>query len=241
MGERADTGPLARSAEDAALRARIEQQIGRNVLLYQRIELVLKKMLVMGARAEGPIDCIPARLEKRSRQVLQSTLGELAGRVFREVLGAPEAAADACTSNADSIRVSFSHVIEAAPGSNDFDRLQEALATLAQRRNFIVHQFLQDRTLTTADGRRAVLSALEDDHATAERLHGQLEVLADQMQAVLAARASFLQSDEFADALDESAADLIRTANERAGLRARSAPEVSVAELDVAADESAPS
>jgi hypothetical protein len=46
---------------------------------------------------------------------------------------------------------------------------------------------------------------------------------------------------EFADALDESAADLIRTANERAGLRARSAPEVSVAEHDVAADESAPS
>ena len=67
------------------LRAEIERRVGRNVLLFQRIELVVKLLLVLGRievrprEAEDPV-------AKRFGEVGQRSLGQLSEQLFSEVL-----------------------------------------------------------------------------------------------------------------------------------------------------------
>ena len=70
---------------DAALGAEIERRVGRNLLLYQRIENGLKELLLRST-VEGTPDDPAQRFAARTAKVMRSNLGDVAKAVFEQVL-----------------------------------------------------------------------------------------------------------------------------------------------------------
>ena len=60
------------------------RRIGRNLLLFQHIEHLLKQLMT-GARIEGPVKSMQTNLDDRRARVHKQTLGQLVGQFVDDV------------------------------------------------------------------------------------------------------------------------------------------------------------
>ncbi len=61
------------------------RRIGRNLLLFQHIEHLLKQLMA-SARLEGTVKSMQANFEERQAKIHKQTLGQLAGQFVDDVL-----------------------------------------------------------------------------------------------------------------------------------------------------------
>lgn len=121
-----DISPLPRSPDtDEVLR-----RVGRNVVNFQYIEHLLKRLTVVSVPA-GPVSKMAARVEKQVASVNTSTMGILAGKLKDTVLTSPPERAAPDDIDEIWIGIRFSMEVEA----EFVDRHDQEMQALVDARN----------------------------------------------------------------------------------------------------------
>jgi len=192
---------MSDSPASQELKAETERRIGRNVLLFQRIEFVVKLLLVLGRiefrpkEAEDPV-------AKRIDEVGQRSLGQLSEQLFSEVLlPTPGADDEVRPGPADAYRMRS--VIEPHPDyPHAILELQAGFNQLVLERNQLVHHFLQ-RVREDFKGDLAIAcSDLDAQHIRAQAIFDHLKGLHDQLLAHRHEFSAYLNSDEGSRSFD---------------------------------------
>lgn len=187
-------GELDPVHESTELPQEIERRVGRNLLLYQRIENVLKFMLTF-ALAEGTPSDHERRTTARITKVMRLNMGDAVGAVFDQVLTAePRHAPAKHDPNEIWMRTMFS--IEPSPDRpGEFDLLRERCQSVVNQRNALVHHFLRQAQLWESGNVAIAATALDEQHTTALALRGELRGLLNGLKAVRQETAAYFASD----------------------------------------------
>lgn len=138
--------------------------IGRNVVVFQQIEYLLKH-LNKAATVAGAPDRIAALLEKRAETVSRMTMGTLAGELLGNVLGTPDECAP--PAGTDHPWVQLRQSIEA--DVDKVERHDREMRALVDARNDLIHHFLP-RWESAVDGDADVpLAYLDAQYEEAKR------------------------------------------------------------------------
>ena len=151
--------------EVEAARARVFQLIGRNVLRFQRIELVLKS-LVAGSQISITAGEVPTAHERRIQATNKKSMGLVAGQLFEEVLSnqppadddVPVSREEAKAGNKAHIGFSWKIHIPMEEHLHWKTRLQK----LIEERNELIHTSLLRLNLETLEGCQQGLASLEE-------------------------------------------------------------------------------
>lgn len=155
------------------LRAALDARIGRNLVLYQRIENGLKHLLI-GSRIEGTPTDIVERMQAWNAKVMRMNMGEAAKAVFEYVLTATPRELPA---KPDTTQIRVRTTLSLEPSADDpdeFRRLAERCKAVVDRRNDLVHHFLRQWRLDTEAELRAAMDDLDSGHAEAAALRTEL-------------------------------------------------------------------
>ena len=116
----------------------VMRKIGRNVLLYQQVEHVLK-YLVSNGRISGDVSTIKSSHESRKSTVAKKTMGTVAGDFFAEIFGEEESF-DNLPENPSTVHLSISLRIETE--EKHFELRRDAIASLVADRNALIHHLM---------------------------------------------------------------------------------------------------
>ena len=116
----------------------VMRKIGRNVLLYQQVEHVLK-YLVSNGRISGDVSTMKSRHESRKSSVAKKTMGTVAGDFFTEIF-AEEDSFDSLPENPSAVHLSISFRIETE--EKHFELRRDAIASLVADRNALIHHLI---------------------------------------------------------------------------------------------------
>ena len=147
------------------------RRIGRNVLVYQQIELMLKALLA-NTGFEGPLSEIRARATVRQAQVHAMTLGGLTELYRKEVFEPATVSAEPEQITEPWVRMSVR--LECRDPA-EVDRLKATLKTLVAKRNALAHNFLQTCDLHDPSDVEAALRQLDTDGDDARAVRGHLK------------------------------------------------------------------
>ena len=116
----------------------VMRKIGRNVLLYQQVEHILK-YLVSNGRISGDVSTMKSRHESRKSSVAKKTMGTVAGDFFTEIF-AEEDSFDSLPENPSAVHLSISFRIETE--EKHFELRRDAIASLVADRNALIHHLI---------------------------------------------------------------------------------------------------
>lgn len=190
------------------------RRIGRNVVIFQQVEQLLKYLNAHSA-VIGPASQLSARVEKQVAAVHKSTLGELAGKLTSSVLQ-PQAEHEA-PDEIDEAWFGFRFSVGA--DAEFSDRHDQEMRALVDARNDLIHHFLPRWQLAVGGDTESALAYLDAQRADAmqmiERLQGWVRSVETGRQQLAAFRASpelerqmelvFLQSSRLVVMLGEIA------------------------------------
>ena len=168
--------------------------VGKNVVLFQQIEVLLKA-LVKNSRIEAVAADFAALRQERLEQADKRSMGTVAGHFSRNVL--PESVPDAGETEAvdDSlIRLAVSFRIE---GDENFRQERiAALQAVVDQRNELVHEFLPKWDWESVESMRSAVLYLLAQRKSAEAQFEFLRSVHANHQHALSLAAEFLESAE---------------------------------------------
>lgn len=168
------------------------RRIGRNLLLYQQIEHLLR-FLIGSARVDGPVGSFQARSAKRRAGVHKQTLGQVADRFVDEVLA--DAGDHEAPEHLEDAWLSFSFSIDA---DDAFVEQHEAdMTAIVAERNDLVHHFLPRWTPASEESTQSALTFLDEQRANALPMRDRLSAYAKSLREAASECAAYLASPEF--------------------------------------------
>jgi len=183
-------------------KARIEQAIGRNVLLFQRLELLLK-FVVDHSRVEADHDQLLQKKREQTAEVSKSTLGLLVGKFIDEILRPTQA-----SQTVDELEeLSSSSKVRAAVGfsvavSAEFREAKKlSLARVVEQRNQLIHHFLPAHAFDSLEGCRLTQSYLDEQYTELLPEIDFLRGLAKNLQGTKQKLVAFMATPEFRERL----------------------------------------
>jgi len=153
------------------------RRVGRNLLLLQQIELLLKALLSASGFA-GYVSEIPAKAAQRADDISRKTLGQLAQQYHEELLGqgdAPPSAPENPLEPWFNMRIQFKFdeaVVE---------RDRAVLLALVAERNELAHTFLSRWDLSSTADLEAANKVLDEQRARALPVLEHVKVLLEQV------------------------------------------------------------
>jgi hypothetical protein len=167
------------------------RRIGRNLLLFQQIEFLLKH-LMSNSRFEGTIASAPANHEERRANFHKQTLGQLAGQFADDVLAdagerdAPESLSEAWFSFGFTIQTDSAFV----------EQHTAEMKAVVDARNDLIHHFLPRWSPASEESTQSALNYLDDQRAGALPVRDRLLGFAKSLQDAAKAHAEFIASPE---------------------------------------------
>ena len=167
------------------------RRIGRNLLLFQQIEHLLKH-LMSNARLEGTIASAPANLKERRAKLHKQTLGQLVGQFTDDVLAdagerdAPESLSEAWFSFGFTIQTDSAFV----------EQHTAEMKAVVDARNDLIHHFLPRWSPASEESTQSALTYLDDQRAGALPVRDRLLGFAKSLQDAAKAHAEFISSPE---------------------------------------------
>ncbi len=149
----ADGDAAIKAIRDEALR-----KIGRNVVLFQELENMLK-FLASTQHPSMSLSKAKAICEDYVESIRTKTLGEVAGQVVEELFAAPDLESSAPAEITEPW-LSFSFRIAAEPA--DLEESRKALKALIAERNDLVHHLLPRWNLREAESCSALCAELDE-------------------------------------------------------------------------------
>lgn len=178
----------------------VEQLYGRCILRLQSYELLMKE-IVAGHQLSAPMADLEKAQSRRRAATGQKTLGSVVGEMMDSVL-VPEGRqgrGDDEDDTRDDPSIDFKLQIVFPP--EEFARIEAAQRELVRLRNDLVHSFLEQHNLRTADGcitaQKALTQAL--DHVA--RAYAELRSWARDQEQARNAFAEFLTSPDIRDSI----------------------------------------
>ncbi len=138
------------------------RRIGRNLLLFQHIEHLLKQLMA-SARLEGTVKSMQANFEERQAKIHKQTLGQLAGQFVDDVLA--DAGERDAPENVDEAWFSFGFTIQT--DSAFVEQHTAEMKAVVDARNDLIHHFLPRWSPASEDSSRAC--AAPPEHAAGGR------------------------------------------------------------------------
>lgn len=173
------------------------RRIGRNLLLFQHIEHLLKQLMA-GARLEGTVKSFQANFEERRARIHKQTLGQLAGQFVDDVL------ADAGERDApeivDEAWFSFGFTIQTDSGF--VEQHTAEMKAVVDARNDLIHHFLPRWSPTSAESTQSALIYLDEQRASALPMRDRLQGFVRSLQEAAKAHADFMSSADVARQLE---------------------------------------
>lgn len=174
------------------------RRVGRNLLLFQQIELLLKELLSKTG-IEGYLSEIPLKLTERAKAVQGKTFGQLAGLYTEEIVG-PEGPEGSRPGDRREIYAKFSFKIEL--DSEALEQERALLDSLVLERNHLAHTFLTSWKPDSSKSTQEALKYLDAQRERAvpvrDRIAAMLKTLAEGHKE----QAAYLMSEEGGRQLD---------------------------------------
>jgi hypothetical protein len=167
------------------------RRIGRNLLLFQHIEHLLKQLMA-GARLEGTVKSMQANFEERRAKIHKQTLGQLAGQFVDDVLA--DAGERDAPENVDEAWFSFGFTIQT--DSAFVEQHTAEMKAVVDARNDLIHHFLPRWSPASEDSTRAALDYLDQQRAQALPMRDRLQGFVKSFQEAAKAHAQFMSSPE---------------------------------------------
>jgi len=176
-----------KKAKDVVLR-----KIGRNVLLFQQVEHMIKYLIANG-QASGIISELIENQEQRTSSVKKQTMGMLAGQYLDEIhLGRAED-----TERQEELKEAyFSFSFKVDCDSDYYETRKQALASIVDDRNDLIHHLLPKFNPHSIESCIEVDQYLDQQR---EKLLPELDLLKNMVENLQEGRKAigeFLQSDE---------------------------------------------
>ncbi len=180
--------------DDTALPAEIERCVGRNLLLYQRIENALKLILLV-SMSEGTPSDHEQRATARVAKVMRLNMGDAVGAVFDKVLTA-EPKEQPAKHDPNEIWMRMTITIGPPPDQSGlFEALRERCKAVVDQRNDLVHHFLRQTRFDAARDVAAVVDTLDKQHAVALALRRELLGYLESLKAFRQEHAEYFNSE----------------------------------------------
>jgi hypothetical protein len=181
------TDPAPTAIRDEALR-----KIGRNVVLFQELENILK-FLATAQHPSMPLGRAQATREHRAESVRIKTLGQVAGQVVEELYAGSHAESSAPAEISEPW-LAFSFRIAADP--TDVEESRKSLKALIEERNDLVHHLLSRWNLHEPDSCNALSAELDEQR---RRILAEIEkyrVYANTLREAAKELQAFIDSDD---------------------------------------------
>lgn len=185
-------------ARDEALR-----KIGRNVLNLQKMEGMLKHLLVM-LSGDSVIGDLNAVLDSKKRDLHRKPMGKLAKEFLRTIHSEPLSEDTAVTEVSEP---SFSWSFTMNSDGSVLKQRRKALAEIVAERNSLIHKMLADFDPNTVANCRELSRVLDEQH---EKILPEIESLAAMIRDVreeLADLKAYVDSDQFITDMKEAQAN----------------------------------
>lgn len=167
------------------------RRIGRNLLLFQHIEHLLKQLMA-SARLEGSVHSMQANFDQRRARIHKQTLGQLAGQFVDDVLA--DAGEREAPENVDQVWFSFGFTIQA--DSAFVEQHTAEMKALVDARNDLIHHFLPRWSPASEESTHAALAYLDEQRAQALPMRDRLQGFVNSLHEAAKAHADFLSSPE---------------------------------------------
>ena len=180
----------------------VQRKFGRNLLLLQQYERLMKAFVADQQYLEGPAEKLKQIKEDRinavSKKSLGQVVGDLTGNCIRPAL--PEEVDDrdeSILADADQawFRISFQMEMQ----QSDFERTQQKLADLVKLRNDLVHHFLDSHDIWTKAGCQDATAYLDECFREVERHYNELRRWATHAMETRETMAAFVKSPQFSE------------------------------------------
>ena len=159
----------------------IEQKVGRNLLLFQKIELNLKYLLAF-SYVEVRGTSVTQSPKIRREAVCSNTLGQVAKQYEKEILRNEDTQTE-IAENTNEPLVSFRLSLDQA--NLDLRTIQNALETTVKQRNTLVHSLLSKFGNISPDNSEEVSAYLDLQYQAALPLHEDIRSQCAAFQCIL--------------------------------------------------------
>lgn len=179
--------------------ATIQQNLGSCLLRLQACELLLKSLVAHTDITAAP-EHLPEALAAKMASVHGQTMGQMVGMFTKGAVVKAGTISIPSTPLDDSrAAVRFKYQIELP--SEQYDAPHSALKELIDLRNELVHHFLQRFNMRSVEGRTAASTYLEECSQIIDARHSMLIGFNKAFELSRAKLASFVDSQEFEDAV----------------------------------------
>jgi hypothetical protein len=168
------------------------RKIGRNMLLFQQMEKLLKFLIING-KIEGYTDELKSKQEQRSETIYRKTMGKLVGDYiedtfsdFKEIPQTPK----------DSERVFISFRLNLETDSVYFENKKKILAEIVSDRNELIHNFLPNYDLTSIEGCREIEEHLDQQREKLLPELNEIKIIIENLVETKNLFYDFLNSDD---------------------------------------------
>ncbi len=176
-----------------SIKAEVLRRLGRNLLLFQQIEALLK-FLLANHTANGTLENLQTRFKKREESVNKQMLGNLVDKYGTDVL--QDAGVETLDEeNPEVPWISFSFRIS---GNAEFvEAMRSDLKLMTEERNELVHHFLPRWQPESVDKLEEVLRYLDTQREKVLPMHEHLRDTANSMQETRKLLHDFMSSEEY--------------------------------------------
>jgi hypothetical protein len=173
-------------------RDEVFRKIGRNLLNFQKIEQMLKYLIANG-RMSGNMSEIIENQEQRSASINKHTMGQLVGQFMDNTYQGLEESNHTLVENEPHI--SFSFMIRTS--SDFYESKSQALKTLVDGRNELIHHLLSHYTLNSIESYLELEQHLDEQRERIVSEYEYLKSVIEKFEEVRILTADCLNSDEF--------------------------------------------
>ena len=169
------------------------QKIGRNVCNLQKVEGLMKFLVVSHSGAYGTVNEMKARMRKLEESLTKKSMGMVAKVMFECVFGEPENIE--APVNLKGSRLSVKHSIEM--DKETVEILEQALLCVIEERNNLIHHSVAKNDLKTIVGCRKFADELEVQNERIKSMHLTLNGFAKSTIEARKTLAAFMETEEF--------------------------------------------
>jgi len=176
----------------------VQRLLGRCLIRLQQFEALLKAVVAF-QDISGPVHSLEQIRDARVAEASEKTLGNLIGRLFssyviREGFEPPDTTPDAPDGSISiGFRMHLSLRVEA------YDQMQAGLRELVTLRNKLVHHFIEQHDLWTADGCSTAKDALTNAYVRIDRCYEELRGIAAHADTARVAALELVSTPQFVE------------------------------------------
>lgn len=167
-------------------------KIGRNIVNFQKIELLLK-LFVLWSNVSGTPDTLKRNHKKKSKFVSKQSMGNLADNFHQTIYD------DGTKSEeiVDPSGISFQFRFRLEMNEEDARRQKRQLASLVAERNRLVHKELAEVDFESEESCRNLIAKLDEQNVRVLKQLDQLKALWKAFEETRNEALAYMKTDEF--------------------------------------------